>query len=378
MLGWEFPPAKTGGLGTHCYELVKALGSKNVSVILLIPKRSQNVKHNIQNVEIEEVGSVPIMPYNSSKEVTMTFEKGYGWNFFKEVEAFNRKCVEIALKKNFDAIHCHDWITINAGVEIKKKTGKPLIFTIHSTEYDRTANIYPLSNIVDVEKRGVQEADIIITVSKNMKNQLIERYGADTNKIKVIYNGINVSKYFGLTPKERKNIVLFLGRLTNQKGPYFFLKTAREVLDKKNNVTFVVAGQGEKLPELIKQSLDLNIADHVVFTGYLSEEEINYAYSMADVYVMPSVAEPYGITALEAIASGTPIILSKNAGVAEEIKHCFKVDFWDTREMADKILGILDYSVLGECMRKNSYKEIKNFGWDKVAEQTIEIYRRVL
>jgi glycosyltransferase involved in cell wall biosynthesis len=375
MLGWEFPPAKTGGLGTHCYELVKALGSKNVSVILLIPKRSQNVKHNIQNVEIEEVGSVSIMPYNSSKEVTMTFEKGYGWNFFKEVEAFNRKCVEIALKKNFDAIHCHDWITINAGIEIKKRTGKPLIFTIHSTEYDRTANIYPLSNIVDIEKRGVQEADIIITVSKTMKNQLIERYGADPNKTKVIYNGINASKYFGLTPKERKNIVLFFGRLTNQKGPYFFLKTAKEVLDKRNNVTFVVAGQGEKLPELIKQSLELNIADHVLFTGYLSEEEVNYAYSMADVYVMPSVAEPYGITALEAIASGTPVILSKNSGVAEEIKHCFKVDFWDTHETANKILGILDYSVLGECMRKNSYHEIKNFGWERTAGQTIDVYR---
>lgn len=375
MLGWEFPPAKTGGLGTHCYELVKTLGSKNVSVILLIPKRSQNVKHNIPNVEIEEVGSVSIMPYNSNRESTMTFEKGYGWNFFKEVEAFNRKCVEVALKKNFDAIHCHDWITINAGIEIKKRTGKPLVFTVHSTEYDRTANIYPLSNIVEIEKRSVQEADVIITVSKNMKNQLIEKYGADPNKIKVIYNGINASKYFGLTPKDRKNIVLFLGRLTNQKGPYFFMKTAKEVLEKRNNVTFVVAGQGEKLPELIKQSLELNIADHVIFTGYLSEEEINYAYAMADVYVMPSVAEPYGITALEAIASGTPIILSKTAGVAEEIKHCFKVDFWDTREMANKILGILDYSVLGECMRKNSYKEIKNFGWERTADQTIDVYR---
>lgn len=375
MLGWEFPPAKTGGLGTHCHELVKNLGAKSVNVNLLIPKRSQTVKHNVPNVEIEEVGSVSIMPYNSTKESTLTFEKGYGWNFFKEVEIFNKKCVELALKKKFDIIHCHDWITVNAGIEIKKRTGKPLVFTIHSTEYDRTANIYPLSNIVEIEKRGIQEADVVITVSKYMKQQLIERYGADEKKIKVIYNGINASKYFGLTQKERKNIVLFLGRLTDQKGPYFFLHTAKKVLENKKDVIFVVAGQGEKLSELIKQSIELNIADSVLFTGYLSEEEISYAYATSDVYVMPSVAEPYGITALEAIASGTPIIISKNAGVAEEINHCFKVDFWDTHEMANKILGILNYPVLGECMRKNSYKEIKNFGWERTADQTIEVYR---
>jgi len=378
MLGWEFPPAKTGGLGTHCYELVKNLGLKNISVNLLIPKRSQNVKHNIPNVEIEEIGSVSIMPYNSTKESTITFEKGYGWNFFKEVEAFNKKCVETALKKKFDIIHCHDWMTINAGIEIKKKTGKPLVFTMHSTEYDRTANIYPLNSIVEVEKKGIQEADLVITVSKQMKQQLIERYGADEKKIEVIYNGINASKYFGLTQKERKNIVLFLGRLTDQKGPYFFLHTAKKVLEKKNDVTFVVAGQGDKLPELIKQSIDLGIGDHVIFTGYLTEEEINYAYAMASVYVMPSVAEPYGITALEAIASGTPVIVSKNAGVAEEIKHCFKVDFWDTHEMADKIIGILNYPVLGECMRKNGYNEIQRFGWNRTADQTIEVYRSLL
>ena len=378
MLGWEFPPAKTGGLGTHCYELVKNLGSKSVNVILLIPKRSQNAKHSIPNVEIEEVGSVPLMPYNSTRESTVTFEKGYGWNFLKEVEVFNKKCVEAALKKKFDMVHCHDWMTINAGIEIKKRTGKPLVFTMHSTEYDRTANIYPMKDIVEIERKGMQEADLVITNSKQMKQQLIERYGIDEKKIRVIYNGINASKYFGLTPKQRKNIVLFLGRLTIQKGPWFFLHAAKKVLEKKNDVTFVIAGQGDKMAELIKQSIDMGIGDHVLFTGYLTEEEINYAYSMADVYVMPSVAEPYGITALEAVASGTPVIISKNAGVAEEIKHCFKVDFWDIHEMADKILGILKYPVLGECMRRNCYSEIKKFGWERTADQTMDVYRSLL
>jgi glycosyltransferase involved in cell wall biosynthesis len=378
MIGWEFPPAKTGGLGTHCYELVKNLSKKGIQVLLLIPKRTENVRHNIPNVEIVEVGSVAINPYNSVRPEGSTFKKGYGWNFFEEVKAFNKKCVDIAKSKKFDVIHCHDWMTINAGTELKKTTSKPLVFTVHSTEYDRTANIYPMNFIVDIEKNGIREADKVITVSEGMKKQLIERYDADEKKITVIYNGIDASKYFGLTKKDNNGTVLFLGRITNQKGPYFFLHTAKKVLEKKKNVTFIVAGQGEQMPEMIKLAIELKVINNFIFTGYLSEEEILRAYSMADVYVMPSVAEPFGITALEAIASGTPIIVSKNAGVAEKIAHCFKVDFWDTHEMANQIIGLLKYPVLKECMRKNSYREINNFGWDKVAEKTIEVYRRAI
>ncbi len=378
MIGWEFPPAKTGGLGTHCYELVKNLGKKGVKVTLLIPKRSTNTKHNIPNVEVIEVGSVYLNPYNSiNPDKEKTFEKGYGWNFFEEVRAFNKKCVDIAKKKNFDLVHCHDWMTVNAGIDIKKSTGKPLVFTVHSTEYDRTANIYPMDFIVDVEKRGLEESNYVITVSEGMKRQLIDRYNADSSKIMVIYNGIDASRYFGLT-KKGNNIVLFLGRLTNQKGPYFFLHAAKKVLEKNKNVMFIVVGEGEKMPELIKLAFNLNIMDHVIFTGYLSEESIMRAYAMADVYVMPSVSEPFGITALEAAASGTPVIVSKNAGVAEKILHCFKVDFWDTFEMADRIVGILKYNVLKDCMRRNCYKEVHNFGWDRVAEQTVSVYRRAL
>jgi len=372
VLGWEFPPAKTGGLGTHCYELVKNLGKKGVNVLLFIPKRSKNVKHNIENVEVVEVGS-SIMPYNTSN--SKIFEEGYGWNFFEEVKAFNRKCVELALKRKFDLIHCHDWITAVAGMQLKNITGKPFVFTVHSTEYDRTANIYPLKHIIDIEKRGLEEADMVITVSNHMKKQLIERYGGDGRKIKVIYNGIDYTRFFGLTRKEHKNIVLFLGRLTNQKGPYFFLHTAAKVLEKRKDVLFVIAGEGDQLPELIRIAIGLNIMDNVVFTGYLTEEELLYAYAMADIYVMPSVAEPFGITALEAIASGTPVIVSKNSGVAEKIMHCFKVDYWDTHEIANKIICMLDYPVLGECMRRNSFRELKDFGWDRVAEQTIAVYR---
>ena len=375
VCGWEFPPAKTGGLGTHCYELVKNLGINGVGVLLFVPKRSENARHNLENVEIVAVGSTLSNPYSMTDPTI--FEKGYGWNFLDEVRVFNRKCVELALTRRFDVIHCHDWMTIPAGIELKAKTGMPLIFTVHSTEYDRTANIYPCTNIIDIEKKGIDEADSIITVSRNMKKQLIERYRADERKISVIYNGIDCSRFTGITRKGNRKIVLFLGRLTNQKGPSFFLQTAEKVLRKEPDALFAVCGQGEKMPELITEAFELGIMDHVLFTGYLSEEELVRAYEMADVYVMPSVAEPFGITALEAIASGTPSIVSKNAGVTERIRNCLKVDYWDTLDMANKIIGVLRYDVLRDCVRKNALEELRDLGWDRVAQETIELYGRV-
>jgi glycogen synthase len=377
MIGWEFPPAKTGGLGTHCYELVKNLSQKGVGVTLLIPKRSGNVQHDIPNVEIIEVGSTTLNPYNSKRPDGQTFEKGYGWNLFEEVKAYNKKCVEVARNKDFDVIHCHDWMTVDAGIELKNLSKKSLVFTMHSTEYDRTANVFPMNLIVDTEKYGMEKSDFVITNSNGMKKQLIDRYAISEDKITVIYNGIDKSKYFGIT-KKGNNTILFLGRLTSQKGPYFFLHAAKKVLEKKKNVTFVVCGEGEKMPEMIKMSIRLGIMNNMIFTGYLPEDDVLKAYAAADVYVMPSVSEPFGITALEAAASGTPVIVSKNAGVAEKVTHCFKVDFWDTHEMANKIVCLLKYNALKDCMRKNCYAEVNNFGWDKVAEQTMNVYRRAI
>ena len=376
MFGWEFPPAKTGGLGTHCYELVKSLGSKGVSVLFFVPKRSEKAENKLENVEIVEVGFNVSSPY--SRPGSAASEKSYGLNFLDEVEAFNRECVATALNEDFDVIHCHDWMTIPAGIRLRMKTRSPLVFTVHSTEYDRTINICPCMNIVNTEKRGIDEADQIITVSRNMKTQLLERYNAIERKISIVYNGIDSSRFPGITEKSSRKIVLFLGRLTSQKGPSYFLQTAEKVLSKEPEVLFVVGGQGGKLPELIREAIDLRIMDHFLFTGYLKEEELARAYEMADVYVMPSVAEPFGISALEAIASGTPSIISKNAGVAERIRNCFRVDYWDTLEMANKIVSVLRYDVLKDCMRRNAFQELKDLSWSSVAEETIEVYGRAL
>jgi glycosyltransferase involved in cell wall biosynthesis len=269
-------------------------------------------------------------------------------------------------------------MTVPASIQLKKKTGKPIVFTIHSTEEDRTVGIHPSSIIQDIEKLGTEEANQIITVSNRMKKQLIDRYSVDETKITVIHNGVDFQKFSGITKKSPNKIVLFLGRLTKQKGPTFFLQTAKKVLQIEPNVLFVVAGYGEQLQGLIKEAFDLEIMPSVVFTGYLSEEELLRAYEKASVYVMPSVEEPFGITALEAISSGTPVIVSKKAGVSETISNCFKIDFWDSTIMADRIIGILRYQVLAESMRRNAFNEIVDMSWEKVAEQTIDVYRRCL
>lgn len=418
MLGWEFPPAKSGGLGTHCYELVRNLGKKGAHVLFFMPKKPPKMYlEGVELIGVDYVGKMrrivhrrgPVVgpypehvvgpyisqigPYYNPKARVLEYriassehpdtveaedlvKENYGWDLFNEVMRYNQKCVKIARKESFDVIHCHDWITVQAGIELKKAKKRPLVFTVHSTEYDRTASIYPMDWIIDVEKRGIDEADVIITVSNYMKQQLIDRYNADEKKIVVIYNGIDLEKYANAEKMIGKKNILFLGRLTNQKGAYFFLHAAKIVLEKEKDVSFIIVGKGDQMPELINLAIELGIHDKVRFTGYIPEEQIPLAYAHCNAYVMPSITEPFGITALEAMATGTPLIVSKNAGVSETVKHCFKVDFWDTHEMANKIVSILRYPVLEKVMGENSKKEVVSFGWDKVAEQTLSTYGR--
>lgn len=376
VLGWEFPPASVGGLGTHLYELVKNLGERSIDVTLLMPNRSQEVKHNLREVEIVEIGRASVQTYTGT--YTTDLCGSYGCSVFGEVDAFNTQITSWASSQQFDIIHCHDWMTIPAGIELKRRTCRPLVTTIHSTEYDRTVGTYPSEIVIDIEKKGIAESDSIITVSQRMKTLLIERYEADEEKVVVIYNGVDRSKFSGITKKDQKNIILFLGRLTNQKGPRFFLRAAAKVLEREPKTRFIVAGRGEKLGDLIQEAIDLGIKENVVFTGHLSQEELIQTFEEAAVYVMPSVAEPFGIAALESIASGTPVIVSKNAGVSEVIKHCIKVDYSDAEEIARRIVHLLKNPDLVESMRIKAFDEIENHGWDKVAQHTIEVYTRLM
>ena len=371
MIGWEYPPFKAGGLATHCYGLTRSLADKNVKVFFFMPKTKHKANSNKKNLEIIEVGEGEIFPYDrpDSKEIAGMF--------FVAVDKYNylvKTKVKASMKKQgkFDLIHCHDWLTMKAGVEIKEETGTPLVLTIHSTEYDRSGWVYPNQWFIDIERRGMEKADHIIAVSNFTKNVIVEKYGINPEKISVIHNAV-----YPIEEGHKQEIVLFLGRLTIQKGAEFFLKAANKVLDYEPDTRFVVAGSGDMLPKLVHQAVDMNISDRVIFTGRLTDEEVKHIYGISSVYVMPSVSEPFGITALEAISAGTPTIASKTAGFSEAFKNCLRVDFWDTDEMANKIISLLRYDPLHRTLSKEGRREIDIFTWDRVADKTIDVYNEV-
>lgn len=371
MLGWEYPPFKAGGLATHCYGLTHSLADKNVKVDFYMPKTKHDAGSDNPNLRIIKVGETEVFPYDrpDAKEI--------GGQFYEAVHQYNNLLVmrvqeNIKSQGKYDAIHCHDWLTMKAGITLKEKTGTPLVLTIHSTEYDRSGWLYPNQWFIDIEREGMQKADRIIAVSNFTKKVIVEKYGINPDKIEVIHNAV-----YPIEEGHKKEIVLFLGRLTIQKGAEFFLKAAQKVKDYAPDAKFVVAGTGDMLPRLIGQAIDLGISDRTIFTGRLSDDEVKHLYGISSVYVMPSVSEPFGITALEAISAGTPTIASKTAGFSEAFANCLKVDFWDTDEMANKIISLLRYNPLRKTMAVEGKKEIELFTWDRVADKTIEVYRSV-
>jgi glycosyltransferase involved in cell wall biosynthesis len=366
MIGWEYPPFKAGGLGTHCYGLTRSLADKKVRLDFYMPKTKNKAQTDKYFLRIKEVGEATVFPYDRPTD------KELEGDFFNAVYRYNDLVVS-KVKGNYDIIHCHDWLTMKAGVKLKEKLNVPLIISVHSTEYDRSGWLYPNQWFIDIEKEGMEKADRIIAVSNFTKRVIVEKYGIDPNKIDVVHNAV-----FPLGRGEKQNVVLFLGRLTIQKGPEFFLDAAKKVLDFGVQTKFVVAGAGDMLPKLIKKAVDLGISHNVIFTGRLTEEEVEHIYRISNVYVMPSVSEPFGITALEAISAGTPTIISKSAGAAEAITNCLQVDFWDVDEMANKIISLLNYDVLHKTMANEGQKEIELFTWDRVADRTIDVYREVL
>jgi len=366
MLGWEYPPFKAGGLGTHCYGITRGLADKGVAVDFYMPKTKHHTKSDRKNLVIKEVGETEIFPYDRPDD------KALAGKFFDAVYRYNDLLVQ-KVKGKYDLIHCHDWLTMKAGVALKEKTGAPLVVTVHSTEYDRSGWLYPNQWFIDIEREGMQKADRVIAVSEFTKKVIVEKYGIHPDKVSVVYNAV-----YPIGGGEKKDVILFLGRLTIQKGPEFFLRAAKKVLEYEKDCHFIVAGMGDMLPRLIDQAVDMRIADKVIFTGPLTDEEVKHVYKIANVYVMPSVSEPFGITALEAISAGTPTIVSKTAGVSEAFHNCLRVDFWDTDEMANKIISLLRYDPLHETLVERGKREIELFTWDRVADRTIDVYKGVL
>ena len=393
MFGWEFPPLSSGGLGTACYGLTKSLSKKGVSITFVLPYSSEISDVDFLklipagNVKIRKITSV-LQPYMSSQEYKKSMagkhsrlSKMYGSTLFDEVNRYTLAAEKIAEEEEFDVIHCHDWMTFGAGIRAKAKKNKPLVLHVHATEHDRTGGHQVNQHVYDLERDGMHKADSIIAVSNFTKNKIAAHYGVPAEKIKVVHNAVDFSQHYfqeDFNIKKTDKVVLFLGRLTLQKGPDYFVYAAKKVLEHEKNVKFVIAGSGDMEPFIIEKAAELGIADKVLFTGFLNPDDVERAYKMADIYVMPSVSEPFGITTLEAMKNKTPTIVSKQSGVSEVISHCLKVDFWDVNEISNKIISLLRYNALHETMKDNGYFEVKDINWDAPAQKCIEVYNELI
>ena len=305
----------------------------------------------------------------------------YGQDLFGDAERYARIVAAIAPLLDFDLIHAHDWLAYPAGMAARAVTGKPLVSQVHATEFDRSGDGGINQQVYDIERAGTHAADRVIAVSRLTKEILIHRYGVDGGKIDVVYNGVDAEeaqpKMGGKIEKDDK-IVLFLGRITMQKGPEYFIRAAARVLEKVENVKFVVAGSGDMAIRMIEEAASLGIGHKVLFTGFLRGKDVDDVYRMADCYVMPSVSEPFGIVALEAIQRDTPTIISKQSGVSEVLSHALKVDFWDINDMADKIAAVLRYPPLSQTLREHGPMELRRLTWADAARKAVGTYGRAI
>jgi glycosyltransferase involved in cell wall biosynthesis len=337
-----------------------------------MPKTSGGVVSDRDNLRIVEVGEASVFPYDrpDAREI--------GGGFYEAVNSYNGLVVSSVERRigegvAYDVVHCHDWLTMRAGMALSSRWGIPLVLTVHSTEFDRSGWVCPNQWFVDLEREGMHSADRVIAVSHFTKRVVVERYGVDPGRVTVVHNAV-----YPVPEGRKREIVLFLGRLTIQKGAEFFLKAARRVRDYEPDARFVVAGTGDMLPRLVSQAVELGISDRVVFTGRLSDEEVSHVYGISSVYVMPSVSEPFGIGALEAVSAGTPAIVSRTAGFTEAFGNCLRVDFWDSDEMANKIISLLRYDPLRRTLAREGKREVLLFSWDRVADKTASVYADVI
>ena len=385
MFGWEFPPYSSGGLGTACYGLTKSLAKKGTHITFVLPYYPDGDADFLDivstKITFKRVDS-PLRPYLSAARYSVLKGKAntpimYGESLFDEVYRYGEEAKRIASETDFDVIHCHDWMTFMAGIFSKRLKHKPLVVHVHSTEFDRTGGNSVNQYVYDIERYGMEQADMVIAVSNFTKRLIMQHYGIPEWKIKVVHNAVDQRQLSDEHVQRRQKTVLFLGRITLQKGPDYFLYAAKKVLEHDPDVRFIIAGKGDMERFIIEKSAELGISKNVLFAGFLKGKEIDKAYRMADLYVMPSVSEPFGITALEAIQAGTPVLISKQSGVSEVIAHALKADFWDVNDLANKILAILRYRTLSHVMSEHASQEITKFSWDTPAQKCIDIYNEL-
>ena len=399
MLGWEFPPFISGGLGTACYGLTRAMEPLDIEILMMLPASNcvsgEQSNHlfelelsddpNPAHITFKPVPSQLPNPYPTAHPLRLRCTGtlgGYDGNLVERVHEYAQICADLISdhNHNFDVIHVHDWVTFPAGMALAKKLSRPLIAHVHATEFDRCRHwINP--RVYEIERKGMEAASLVIAVSGYTAEILAEQYEIPWDKIRVVHNGINqknVSRQ-GLTNSNRQKVVLFLGRITDQKGPKHFIEAAEKILAVRKDITFVMAGWGDLAPALIEEVAAKKLGLKIMFTGFLHGSQVDLAYQMADVYVMPSVSEPFGLTAMEAIQQGVPVILSKTTGVGEILhKGAVKVDFWDTHKIAESILSVLNNSAVARQLSRDAREEIEPFTWHAAARKCLMIYNQAM
>jgi len=425
-LGWEFPPFISGGLGTACHGLTKAMSELGMEVLFVLPKpvssqfsshvklmtpRSSlpgSIQYKLSEFERVTFRSIDagLSPYQTPADYAQKARSSpgqsaqeagvfaptavlaaigpgehYAGDLFTEVQRYARLASAVAMEESFDVIHAHDWMTYPAGMAVASLTGKPLVVHVHSTEFDRSGE-HVNQRIYDIERAGMHHASRIITVSHYTKKLVESRYGVPGDKIEVVYNAIDLNgKRNGIKLhdiRRDEKIVLFLGRITMQKGPEYFLAAAKKVLEVIDNVRFIMAGSGDMIRHTIELAAAMGIGHKVLFTGFLRGDDVDRAFRMADLYVMPSVSEPFGIAPLEALSNDVPVIISKQSGVAEILSHVLKVDFWDVNEMANKIIAVLRHPPLQTTLREHGNFEVRKLSWADSARRCIGVYQSVM
>lgn len=424
MFGWEFPPHIAGGLGTACYGIVKGLAYNGVQTLFVMPSASGDEDQSAariisaSDVPVESVGSTVdefldkvkfvrigsnMIPYVDPEEfhemveserrlqsenlakcigTKFRFSGRYGSNLMEEVAHYAMVGGTIAMehKDEFDIIHAHDWLTYLAGIAAKELTGKPLVVHVHATSFDRGTEDQIDSRVYDIERRGMMAADKVIAVSDLTRNIVINKYGIDPEKVVTVHNAVDFSGRENVKVERgvRDKVVTFLGRITFQKGPEYFIEAAAKVLKRTDGVRFVMAGSGDMMNRCIRYVARLGISDRFHFTGFLRGAEVQKMFAMSDVYIMPSVSEPFGISPLEAMRSGVPAVISNQSGAAEVLKYAFKVDFWDVDAMADDIYALLKYPALADFAAREGYDEVNRLKWNIATAKLKNIYESVV
>jgi glycogen synthase len=390
MLGWELPPHHVGGMGVACYQMCQELSYSGVDIEFILPFSAD---FNIDFMKITPA-------HNQSVEEFAIAGGVYDANWFKKTKStkthigpldlrrqhdrYAHNVAKLAETREFDVIHAHDWLTFKAGMMAKHVTGKPLIVHVHATQYDQSAGGHGNPEAREIEYQAFAMADQIFAVSQYTKNVIVREYGIPEEKVQVVHNSMevggdidesyNLHRYLEVMKHNGYKVVVNIGRMTIQKGLTHLLEAAEKVVQVNPKVLFLVAGGGEQQEELIRLAAHYRISSNVIFESWVSGKKLRDSYRIGDMFVMPSVSEPFGLTALEAVGFGTPVIVSKQSGVGEVLQNCFKVDFWDTEQMADMILALANHDSLANTMWLNSYHEYKNQSWAKSAKKMTEHY----